>query len=106
MADLFRHAEQDVNAYVKAFMAVPGQVGAIFAVGGKVVGLEVFFSADTFGKLLPKLIRSYALDAIELPGDHSPMPPADSAASFLKQVSGAKVRESPAVGLGGLTTRS
>lgn len=100
MADLFRHAEQDVNAYVKAFGAVPGQVGALFALGGHVLGLEVFCSPDTCAKLLPKLIRSYALDAIELPGAHSPMPPADSAVSFLRNVAGAAVQESPAVGLG------
>lgn len=100
MADLFRHAEKDLEAYVRAFSAVPGQVGAIFAVGGRVVGLELLFSPDTFAKLLPKLVRSYALDAIELPGDHSPMPPADSAVSFLKHVAEAEVREFPAVGLG------
>lgn len=100
MADLFRHAEQDLDAYVRAFSAAPGQVGAIFALGGKVIGLEMLFSPDTFAKLFPKLVRSYALDAIEIPGDHSPTSPADSAASFLKQVSGVEVLEAPAVGLG------
>ena len=96
----FRHAEQDLEAYVRAFSAVPGQVGAIFALGGRVVGLEVLFSPDTFAKMLPKLVRSYALDAIEIPGDHSPMPPADSAVSFLKQVGAAEAREFPPVSLG------
>lgn len=57
-------------------------------------------SPDTFAKLLPKLIRSYALDAIEIPGDHSPLPPSDSAVSFLRQVARADVQEFPAVGLG------
>jgi hypothetical protein len=100
MADLFRDAEQDLEAHVKAFSAVPGQVGAIFALGGKVVGLEALFSPDTFAKLFPKLVRSYALDAIEILGDHSSIPPADSALSFLKHVAAAEVREFPAVGLG------
>ena len=57
-------------------------------------------SPDTFAKLLPKLIRSYGLDAVEIPGDHSPLPPADSAVSFLRQIATAEVREFPAVGLG------
>ena len=100
MADLFRHAEKDLEAYVQAFSAVPGQVGAIFALGGKVVGFEMLFSPDTFAKLLGKLVRSYALDAIEIPGDHSPMPPADSAVSLLKRVAAAEVQEALAVGLG------
>jgi len=73
---------------------------AIFALGGRVVGLEVLFSPDTFAKLLPKLVQSYALDAVEIPGDHSPLPPADSAVSVLRQVAAAQVREYPAVGLG------
>ena len=100
MADLFQHAEKDLEAYVQAFSAAPGQVGAIFALGGQVVGLEVLFSPDTFAKLLPKLIRSYALDTVEIPGDHSPLPPSDSAVSFLRQVAAAEVWEFPAVGLG------
>ena len=58
------------------------------------------FSPDTFAQFLPKLIRNYALDAVEIPGDQSPLPPADSAVSFLRQVAAAQVREFPAVGLG------
>jgi len=95
MADLFRHAETALETYVQAFSAVPGQAGAIFALGGRAVGLEVLFSPDTFAKLLPKLIRSYALDAIEIPGDHSPLPPSDSAVSLLRQVAAADVRGIP-----------
>ena len=67
---------------------------------GRAVGLEVLFSPDTFAKLLPKLVQSYALDAVEIPGDHSPLPPEDSAVSSLRQVAVAEVREFPAVGLG------
>ena len=43
---------------------------------------------------------SSSKDAIEILGDDSPMPPADSAVSFLKQVAAAEVREFPAVSLG------
>jgi hypothetical protein len=100
MADLFRHVEQELEPYVQAFSADPKQAGAIFVLGGQVVGIEVFYSPDTFARLLPKLIRSYALDAIEIPGDHPPVPPADNAVSLLRQVAVADVREFPAVGLG------
>ncbi|HSB77481.1 MAG TPA: DUF6569 family protein, partial [Candidatus Methylomirabilis sp.] len=86
MADLFEHAGAQIEAYVRAFLPLPEQTGAIFALEGKVVGLELFFSPDTLAKLLPKLVRSYALDAIEIPGTDSPSAPPDSAASFLTQV--------------------
>jgi hypothetical protein len=95
-----RHAEKDFNAYLQAFSVVPSQARAIFALGGRVVGLEVIFSPDTFAKLLPNLVRSYALDAVKIPGDHSPLPPADSAVSVLRQVATAQVREFTAVDLG------
>ncbi len=100
MADLYQHAGQELDVYVKAFSATPNQAGAIFALGGRVSGLEVFFSPDTLAKLLPKLVRSYALDAIEVSGEDSPVPPADSAVGFLRQVTAAEVQESAAVGLG------
>lgn len=49
-------------------------------------GLEVFDSPETFAKVLPKLVRRSALDAIEFPGANSPMPPLDWASAFLRQV--------------------
>jgi hypothetical protein len=33
-----------------------------------------------------------SLESVEIPGDHSPLPPADSAVSFLRQAAVAKVR--------------
>lgn len=47
----------------------PGQVGAVFVVGGAVAGMELFDAADTLGKLLPKLVDSYLFDALELDSD-------------------------------------
>ena len=100
MADLFEHAGSQIEDYVGAFTALPGQTGAIFALAGKVVGLELFFSPDTLAKLLPKLVRSYALDAIEIPGTDSPPAPPDGAASFLRQVTTAQVQRFPGIGAG------
>ena len=100
MADLYQHAAADLDGYLRAFTALPGQAGAVFALAGRVVGLEVLYSPDTFATLLPKLIQSYALDAIEIPGDRSPLPPPDSAVSLLRHVAAAEARESPGIGLG------
>jgi hypothetical protein len=44
---------------------LPGQIGAVFVVGGAVAGVELFDAADTLGKLLPKLVDSYLFDALE-----------------------------------------
>ena len=43
----------------------PGQVGAVFAIRGQIAGLDVFDSPRTWASLMPKLVRSYGLDALE-----------------------------------------
>ena len=37
---------------------------AVFAVNGEIVGVEAFDSPETFRKMFPKLLRSYALTAM------------------------------------------
>jgi hypothetical protein len=53
---------------------LPDQVGAAFIVRGRLVGAELFDSPRTFAQLLPKLVRSYGLDALDhsLPRDSAP----------------------------------
>ena len=42
-----------------------GACGAVFACGGRIVGADLFDKSATLAKLWPKLIRAYALDALE-----------------------------------------
>lgn len=65
MADAYETFAGSVEEYVDGFTIADTQVGACFAINGKIRGIEVFDKSDTCRKLLPKLIRSYALDAIE-----------------------------------------
>jgi hypothetical protein len=58
------HAEV-IEDFVDALTPVSAQVGALFAVGDRVAGLELFQSPTLLRKLLPKIVRSYALDAID-----------------------------------------
>jgi hypothetical protein len=46
----------------------------VFAVGGKVAGADLFDQPETLGKLWPKLIRAYALDALEVKAKPAPLP--------------------------------
>jgi hypothetical protein len=39
--------------------------GAVFAFGGRIAGLDLFDKPTTLAKLWPKLIRAYAIDALE-----------------------------------------
>ena len=54
-----------IDKFVESFKHVPGQIGSVFVVDGQVSGLELYSSQDTHAQMLPRLVRSYALDAID-----------------------------------------
>lgn len=65
MSDVYEQKAKDVSAYEAAFRSVPLQRGAVVFVDGKPAGLELFDAERAFDRFLKKLVRSYALDAIE-----------------------------------------
>jgi hypothetical protein len=69
MSAIFDRYGASVDEYVAHFGLVDRQRGAIFAVRGGMTGLELFDRADSCRRLMPKLIRSYAIDAMEVPPD-------------------------------------
>ncbi len=73
IADAYDQFAGSVDEYVAAFPTSETQVGACFVINGTICGLELFDSSDTCNKLMPKLIRSYALDAIEERLDSAPV---------------------------------
>jgi len=101
MSDLYEARRETLDEYVHAFAAVPGQLGALFAIDGKTCGLDLFDHPDTMTRLLPKLVRSYALDAIDRAGaaGAAPQEVADPAA-LLRDVAAARFHAFPAVGEG------
>lgn len=101
MHALYRSHRRSVNEYVKEFKAVDNQVGALFAIDGKVVGMEMLDHPKTFTSVLPKLIRSYALDAIETAERTlSKVPDRDAAIAFMNRVSASETESYPAIGEG------
>ena len=65
MAAMYEKVVGSLEDFVAAFPPADGQVGAVFLVNGRLGGLELFDAASTWRKLSPKLVRSYALDAID-----------------------------------------
>jgi len=100
MSAIFEHHTSRIGEYAKAFSAREGQIGALFAINGEVVGLDLFDSAATLRKFLPKLVRSYALDAIDAETERAGAHSKKEAGIFLKAVAGAEVQSFPAVGEG------
>lgn len=104
MSDIFEQEAGRLEDYVAPFRALEGQSGAVFAIGGKVVGLELFDSAETLRKLFPKLLRSYGLDALDRarsePAAKETACAPEQAGAFLQKVARAKAEEFPAIGEG------
>jgi hypothetical protein len=101
MADLFEGQKDKLGEYLKAFHLVDFQIGCIFAINGKVVGLECFFHHKTFEKFFKKLIQSYALDAMDwLEENEEKSVPVASIKRFMEGVRNAPRKSYPSLGLG------
>lgn len=101
MAAIFDRHRARVDDYVGAFSAVEDQTGALFAIGGEVVGFDLFDRRATLSMMLPKLVRSYAIDAIETAGEESSaVPDVGQVEVFVERAASASVSLYPAVGLG------
>jgi hypothetical protein len=100
MSDIYVENTAQLDDYVRAFHAVAGQRGAVVAIGGKVVGLELFNSAAAFSRYLEKMVRAYALDAIERQESDLPDPSDADAQAFLDLIWAAHAERFPALGEG------
>ena len=72
----------------------------ILMVGDDIVGLDLFDSSKTLKKLMPKLIRSFALDAIELKTKEPYQPKIEDAEDLLRKSAAANITTHPGVGEG------
>ena len=65
---MYAATANSIEEHVRTFAHAPSQVGSVFIVNGEVAGLEIYASSRTHKQMLPRLIRSYALDAIDADG--------------------------------------
>ena len=64
MHDMYDQMAGKLTDYTAAFQA-PQTQGILVAINGNIVGADVFDHAETLLRLWPKLLRSYAVDALE-----------------------------------------
>lgn len=65
MSFIFEYHASRVEEFVRAFTWQDGQCGVAFAIGGRILGLEIFDHPEVMCRYFPKLVRSYALDALD-----------------------------------------
>ncbi len=97
MNAIYDSSADSLDAYMGVFGWTEGQAGVAFAVG-EAMGLDLMDHPSTMKTLFPKLVRSYALDALEAP--LSPAATAGQMATFLARIGKAECLVRPAVGIG------
>jgi hypothetical protein len=100
MSDIYESYSARIEEYVKAFAPKPGQAGAVFAINGRVTGMELFDSDITFLKFMAKLVRSYAMDAIEEVQADARPPVEGAVRKFLEEMKAAALQRFPALAEG------
>jgi hypothetical protein len=107
MSDIYEQPSvaEKLEHYVHAFSPEEAQAGAVFAIDGEAFGVDLFDFPQTFRKLFPKLLRSYALDALDkalstTADAQAPSASAEAALSFLERIGGMEASESRAIGEG------
>jgi hypothetical protein len=100
MSDIYDSRHKKLGEYHTKFRTAKHQLGALFEINGAVAGLDLFDEESTLSRVLPKLVRSYALDAVEISSDRKREASAGRAARFIGAVAQADVEQFPATGLG------
>lgn len=97
---IFEKHRATTEEYRKAIQPQAGQLGALFAVNGAIIGLDLFDAEKTFGKVFNKLVTSYAIDAIDVDQEVTDAPPKAIVEQFLKHIAAAKVESFKSLGEG------
>ena len=100
MSEMYEVHEGSIDEFVKAFTPAERQVGAVFFINGRVAGLELFDAASTWRAISHKLVRSYAIDAIDRPRTEVAMPSPESAKAFCTALASSAGSTFPATGMG------
>ena len=98
--DLFQGYARKLDALVGNFSLPEDSNGAAFVINGKLAGADLFDKPATLKKLWSKLLRSYAVDALEDPGGTSTEVESERIIEWLRSASSAKQHwfDSPGVG--------
>lgn len=100
MALMYQERTALLNEFVDRLKVAPDQLGAVFAISGRIVGFDLMDKPSTWSKLYPKLLSGYALDALD-DGATSPIElKPEMAKEFVGKVSETRQHSYPALGEG------
>ncbi|HUH00312.1 MAG TPA: DUF6569 family protein [Gammaproteobacteria bacterium] len=102
MSDMYRDRQPQLEDYAAALReATSGAHGAAFAVGARIIGLDIFDRAATCEKLAGKVLAGYALEAVSEPCDKAFRVPTPAAVRrLLADLTSGEIQSYPALGAG------
>lgn len=100
MADMYQDAAPTLEEYVGELEPETRQVGAFYFLHGRLVGLDLFDKAATYANLNGKLIKSYAIDAIESAPVDRQRASLSEALRFLEVIEGGQWERYDSIGMG------
>jgi hypothetical protein len=89
-----------LNDLVARLQSPEGCHGVIFAVGGQIEGADLFDQPATLAKLWTKLVRGYAIDAMELGESEATPITTEDVSRWLQVAGGAETESYPSPGIG------
>jgi len=100
MSAIYERHASSVEEFARAFAWQEGQCGVAFAIGGRILGLEIFDHPAVMRKFFQKLVRSYALDALDAaPAGNEPVS-VEAVCGLVTQIGAAPSFAEQALGIG------
>ena len=100
MRDVYKSKVSDLDEYLSAFEHMPHQKGLLVFVNGKVTGLDIVSLESAYEALHPKLVKSYAMDALLQKKRKNGKPSINVAKGFLQEVMACEEQKYKSVGHG------
>lgn len=98
MDEIFAKRHDQLQRFATKYTPVEHQVGAIFALHGRECGIELFDASSTWAHFVPRLVRSWAVDAID--EEMTEMASSSSEVKVLDVLRTGAWASSPSLGLG------
>jgi hypothetical protein len=100
MRDVYTAKAEELEPYKGAFESLPHQRGSLVLINGEPVGLDVISREGAYAALHPKLVKSYAIEALAVSKNEFDAPSLDKARAFLGEIRECEGIRFPSVGLG------
>ena len=101
LGEIYEKEKTVLKEYLDGFNNIESQTGAVFMINEEIAGMDCFGKSETFSSVFHKLVKSYALDAIDwFDNKKEYNVPKSKVTKFLKETSKTNIDTQKSVGEG------